>query len=204
MKRAAQILKFDLVTQTVTEFTSLQGEIAGIFAAEREETDVVAQALSEQYLPGSMEGALPESKAGAILSLADKMDSILSFFAIDLVPTGSNDPFALRRQAMGIVRIIEAFDLSLSVSEWIDAVIDTVFDVETKALYEQNKDSVSRFIQDRLDQWLSQHAGLEKDYDIREAVLNASHDNLVALIDQARVSEGGETEGARSSRSWSR
>ncbi|SFC52825.1 glycyl-tRNA synthetase beta chain [Alkalibacterium subtropicum] len=187
VKRAARICKFDLVTQTVTEFTSLQGQIAGIFARERQESDTVAQALAEQYLPDSMEGGLPESKVGAILSLADKMDSLMSFFAIGLIPTGSNDPFALRRQAMGIVRMVEAFDLPLSISEWIDAIIHHVQNIETKALYEQNKENVSQFILDRLDLWLSKYAGLEKDYDVREAVLNASHDNLVALIDQARV-----------------
>lgn len=187
VKRAARICKFDLVTQTVNEFTSLQGEIAGIFAAEREESDTVSQALSEQYLPESMEGNLPESKVGAIISLADKMDSLMSFFAIGLIPTGSNDPFALRRQAMGIVRMIEAFDLDLSVSKWIDAIIHDVQDIETKALYEQNKHNVSQFILDRLDVWLSKYAGLDKDHDVKEAVLNASHDNLVALIDQAKV-----------------
>lgn len=187
VKRAARICKFDLVTQTVTEFTSLQGQIAGIFARERKESDAVSQALAEQYLPDSMEGALPESKVGAIISLADKMDSLMSFFAIGLIPTGSNDPFALRRQAMGIVRMIEAFDLPLSISEWIDGIIHDVQNIETKALYEQNKGNVSQFIQDRLDVWLTKYAGLDKDYDVREAVLNASHDNIVALIDQAKV-----------------
>ncbi|WP_368646344.1 glycine--tRNA ligase subunit beta [Alkalibacterium putridalgicola] len=187
VKRAARICKFDLVTQTVTEFTSLQGQIAGIFARERKESDAVSQALAEQYLPDSMEGALPESKVGAIISLADKMDSLMSFFAIGLIPTGSNDPFALRRQAMGIVRMIEAFDLPLSISEWIDGIIHDVQNIETKALYEQNKGNVSQFIQDRLDVWLTKYAGMDKDYDVREAVLNASHDNIVALIDQAKV-----------------
>lgn len=187
VKRAARICKFDLVTQTVNEFTSLQGEIAGIFASERKESETVALALSEQYLPDSMEGSLPISKVGAIISLADKMDSLLSFFAIGLIPSGSNDPFALRRQAMGIVRMIEAFDLPLSLSEWIDKIIHNVQTIETKALYEQNKESVSQFILDRLDVWLTKNAGLDKDHDVREAVLNASHDNVIALIDQAKV-----------------
>ncbi|WP_423189224.1 glycine--tRNA ligase subunit beta [Alkalibacterium sp. f15] len=187
VKRAAQICKFDLVTQTVTEFTSLQGQIAGIFAQERGETETVSNALAEQYLPDSMEGELPRTKAGALISLADKMDSLLSFFAIGLVPTGSNDPFALRRQAMGIVRIIKAYDLSLSITDWMDAIILGTQNIETKALYEQNKDSVSRFILDRLDLWLSKNAGLDKEYDVRAAVLGSSHDNVIVLIEQARV-----------------
>lgn len=187
VKRAAQICKFDLVTQTVTEFTSLQGKIAGIFAAERGETDNVSHAIAEHYLPDSMEGDLPQTKAGALISLADKMDSLISFFAIGLVPTGSNDPFALRRQAMGIVRLIDAYNLSFSLTDWMDAIILETPAVETKALYEQNKQNVSRFILDRLDVWLSKNSGLDKDYDIRDAVLHSSHDNLVSLIDQARV-----------------
>ncbi|GEK90657.1 glycine--tRNA ligase subunit beta [Alkalibacterium kapii] len=187
LKRAAHICKFDLVTQTVTEFTSLQGEVAGIFARERKETPNVSKALAEQYLPQSLEGKLPESKIGAIISLADKMDSLMSFFAIGLVPTGSNDPFALRRQAMGIVRIIEAFSIPLAVTDWIDDIVNETQDVETKALYEQNKANVSRFILDRLDLWLSKYAELEKAFDVRKAVLHASHDELIALIDQAKV-----------------
>lgn len=187
LERAALICKFDLVTQTVTEFTSLQGEVAGIFADERKESKNISTALSEQYLPKSLEGALPESKIGAIISLTDKMDSLISFFAIGLVPTGSNDPFALRRQAMGIVRIIEAFNIPFALTDWLDVIVDGMQNVETKALYEQNKEKVSQFILDRLDLWLTKYAGMAKEFDVRKAVLHASHDNLIALIDQAKV-----------------
>ncbi|GAA0369827.1 glycine--tRNA ligase subunit beta [Alkalibacterium iburiense] len=187
LKRAAMIAKFDLVTQTVNEFTSLQGQIGGIFAKERGENEAVSQAISEHYLPVSMEGSLPETVEGAILSLADKMDSLLSFFSIDLIPSGSNDPFALRRQAMGIVRIIEAFNVHVPLNEWIDAIISETESIETKALYEQKKDSVIQFIKDRVDQWLSKEAGLSKDHDIRAAVLGSDQDDLIQLIAIARV-----------------
>lgn len=187
IKRAAMIAKFDLVTQTVNEFTSLQGQIGGIFAKERGENTAVSQAISEHYLPVSMEGNLPKSIEGAILSLADKMDSLLSFFSIDLIPSGSNDPFALRRQAMGIVRIIEAFNVHIPLNEWIDAIISETESIETKALYEQKKASVIQFIQDRVDQWLSKEAGLSKDHDIRAAVLGSTQDDIIQLIATARV-----------------
>ena len=187
IKRAAMISKFDLVTQTVNEFPSLQGQIGGIFADERGENPAVSQAISEHYLPNSMEGRLPESVEGAIISLADKMDSLLSFFSIDLIPSGSNDPFALRRQAMGIVRIIKAFNVHLSLNEWIDAIIAESDSIETKALYEQKKKAVIQFIHDRIDQWLSKEASLSKEHDIRAAVLGSAQDDIIQLIEIARV-----------------
>lgn len=186
IRRAAMISKFDLVTQTVNEFPTLQGEIGGIFARERGESAEVATALSEQYLPTSMDGALPESPYGAVISLADKMDSLLSFFSIDLIPSGSNDPFALRRQAMGIVRIIQKFGVSLPLKEWGDKIIEDMskdsVSIETRALYEQNKEIVRQFINRRVDQWLTQ-----SDYDIRAAVLESDEDDINQLIKAARV-----------------
>ncbi|MCC5895854.1 MAG: glycine--tRNA ligase subunit beta [Alkalibacterium sp.] len=187
IERAGMICKFDLVTQTVNEFTSLQGDIAGIFASERGEDQVIADALSEQYLPKSMEGALPQSTLGALLSLADKLDSLLSFFSVGLIPSGSNDPFALRRQAMGIVRIIKSFNVSIPFNELLDSIIETVDSVETKAAYIQNKDAVISFIKDRVDQWLSAEAGMTRDYDTRKAVLESDQDDIVEQIEAAHV-----------------
>lgn len=187
ISRAGMICKFDLVTQTVNEFTSLQGEIAGIFASERGEEQVVSDALAEQYLPKSMDGKLPQTPVGAIISLADKLDSLLSFFSVDLIPSGSNDPFALRRQAMGIVRNIKAFNVSLPLSELLQSINETVDSVETKAAYMQNTDKVIAFIKDRVEQWLSSEANMDREYDIRRAVLESSQDDIVELIETAYV-----------------
>lgn len=187
IERAGMICKFDLVTQTVNEFTSLQGEIAGIFADERGEVKEVSNALGEQYLPKSMDGALPQTVVGAIISLADKLDSLLSFFSVDLIPSGSNDPFALRRQAMGIVRIIKAFDVSIPLNELLDSVIETVGSVETKAAYITNKTTVIIFIKDRVDQWLSLEAGMDREYDTRKAVLESNQDDILEQIETANV-----------------
>lgn len=187
IERAGMIAKFDLVTQTVNEFTSLQGDIAGIFARERNETDQVADALAEQYLPKSMEGALPQTTLGAVLSLSDKLDSLLSFFAVDMIPSGSNDPFALRRQAMGIVRIIEAFNVKMSIGRLIDAINEETESIEQKAAIAQKKAAVTQFIKDRVDQYLSLEAGLDKDHDVRKAVLTSSQDDLNTIIETANV-----------------
>jgi len=187
IERTGMIAKFDLVTQTVNEFTSLQGDIAGIFAAERGEDRQIADALSEQYLPKSTDGRLPETKLGALLSAADKLDSLLSFFSVDMIPSGSNDPFALRRQAMGIVRIFKAFNVSVQLDELINAIAETVISVETKAAYMQNTPVVIDFIKDRVDQLLSGEEGLSEDYDIRQAVLESNQTDILALIDHAGV-----------------
>jgi glycyl-tRNA synthetase beta chain len=187
IERTGMIAKFDLVTQTVNEFTSLQGDIAGIFAAERGEDRQVAVALSEQYLPKSTDGRLPETKLGALLSASDKLDSLLSFFSVDMIPSGSNDPFALRRQAMGIVRIFKAFNVSVQLDELINAIAETVISVETKAAYMQNTPVVIDFIKDRVDQLLSSEEGLSDDYDVRKAVLESNQTDILALIDHAGV-----------------
>lgn len=91
LKRAANIYKFDLTTAMVGEFAELQGTMAGIYAKIFGENQTVCQALSEQYLPTSSEGDLPKSKVGAMLALADKLDTLFSFFTAGIIPSGSND-----------------------------------------------------------------------------------------------------------------
>lgn len=115
--RAARLSKADLITGVVREFPELQGIMGKYYAHhDREERDV-ADALEEQYMPKSFGDRIPETEVGAILSLADKIDNIASFFSIGLIPTGSEDPFALRRQAMGIVSIFIEKGYALSLQE---------------------------------------------------------------------------------------
>jgi glycyl-tRNA synthetase beta chain len=104
--RAAHLSKTDLITGVVREFPELQGVMGKYYALRNGEERDVAAALEEQYLPKSFGAKLPATDSGAILSLADKIDNVASFFAIGLIPTGSEDPFALRRQAMGLASII--------------------------------------------------------------------------------------------------
>ena len=104
--RASQIYKFDLMTQVVGEFDELQGQIGEIYARHYGEDALVAQAIGTQYLPTTSGGVLPDQDAGALLALADKLDTLFQYFKVGLIPTGSNDPYALRRTAMGIVEIL--------------------------------------------------------------------------------------------------
>ena len=106
--RAAALCKADLLTGIVGEFPELQGVMGGEYAKHDGESEAVAQAIREQYLPKALEGELPHTVPGQVLSLADRLDSIAAFFHIGMIPTGSEDPFALRRHATAVVRGLEA------------------------------------------------------------------------------------------------
>ncbi|MGA3187253.1 MAG: glycine--tRNA ligase subunit beta [Bryobacteraceae bacterium] len=105
-QRAALLAKADLTTEMVKEFTDLQGIVGGLYAKHQGEPEAVSKAIYEHYKPLSMEDSIPSTKAGQILAIADKLDNLREFFKIDMVPTGSKDPFALRRAAQGIVKIL--------------------------------------------------------------------------------------------------
>ncbi|WP_461209537.1 glycine--tRNA ligase subunit beta [Desulfocurvus sp. DL9XJH121] len=111
--RAGRLSKADLVTGMVGEFDELQGIMGGIYAARKGESQAVADALYQQYLPAGPASPVPASLAGAVLSMADKADSLAGCFGLGKVPTGANDPYALRRAALGIIRILLAFNLRL-------------------------------------------------------------------------------------------
>jgi glycyl-tRNA synthetase beta chain len=103
--RAVDLAKLDLTTEMVREFTSLQGIMGGVYAREDGEPEPVWQAVYDQYLPASADDALPRGEAGAILGIVDRLDTLVGFFGLGSVPTGSKDPFGLRRAAQGLVRI---------------------------------------------------------------------------------------------------
>ncbi|MEC1261212.1 glycine--tRNA ligase subunit beta [Bacillus swezeyi] len=106
IKRASHISKFDLVTQMVYEFPELQGIMGEKYARMRGEKEEVAFAVNEHYMPRQAGGETPSSVVGAVVALADKLDTVASFFSIGVIPTGSQDPYGLRRQASGIVQIL--------------------------------------------------------------------------------------------------
>ncbi len=118
-QRAAWLSKADLTTEMVKEFTDLQGIVGGLYAKHQGEPEAVSQAIYEHYKPLSMEDSIPSTKAGQILAIADKLDNLREFFRIDLVPTGSKDPFALRRAAQGIVKILVESTFDYAQSELI-------------------------------------------------------------------------------------
>ncbi|CAM4360991.1 glycine--tRNA ligase subunit beta [Weissella hellenica] len=119
LARAAEIYKFDLMTGMVGEFDELQGVMGEKYALIFGEEAPVAQAIREHYMPISADGELPASQLGKVLALADKLDSLLTFFAGDMMPSGSNDPYALRRAASGVVNILHDNEWDLP----IDAIL---------------------------------------------------------------------------------
>lgn len=122
--RAALLCKADLVTSAVCEFTSVQGIMGRYYAQASQETDQVAQAIADHYRPRFAGDELPASQVGMIVATADKIDTICGLFAADQAPTGSSDPFALRRSAIGIIAMLEA-GLKVSLANAIDLSLDT-------------------------------------------------------------------------------
>ena len=164
--RAADIYKFDLLTGMVGEFDELQGIMGEKYALLAGEKPAVAAAIREHYLPNSAEGELPESKVGAVLALADKFDTLLSFFSVGLIPSGSNDPYALRRATQGIVRILEAFGWEIP----LDQLIAELYSLNFASLTYANQPAVMDFIRARVEKMMDK--AIPKD--IREAVLASS------------------------------
>lgn len=162
LARVSQIYKFDLLTGMVGEFDELQGVMGEKYAILAGENAAVAAAIREHYLPNAADGELPETKVGAALALADKLDTLLAFFSVGLIPSGSNDPYALRRATQGIVRILDAFNWNIPMDELIDNLYNLPFD----SLTYDNKPEVLNFIRARVDKMMG-----KTPKDIKEAVL---------------------------------
>jgi len=119
--RAALLAKCDLVTEMVHEFPELQGIVGGLYARAQGESDEVALAIYDHYRPAGLEDALPRNLTGCVVALADKLDALAGCFAVGKIPSGSSDPFALRRAAAGVVRIIIERRLPISILRAVDA-----------------------------------------------------------------------------------
>lgn len=132
-KRAAQISKFDLVTNMVGEFPELQGVMGEKYAINYGEDKAVAQAVREHYLPKQASGELPRTTIGSLVSVADKLDTIVGTISIGLIPSGSQDPYGLRRQAVGILRIVENEKWSLSIESLIQLAA-RIYDIKDEEI----------------------------------------------------------------------
>ncbi|MBW2139765.1 MAG: glycine--tRNA ligase subunit beta [Deltaproteobacteria bacterium] len=179
--KAAQLCKCDLVTGLVTEFPSLQGAMGRIYAELDGEPPEVYEAIAEHYLPNRAGGELPQSSTGALLSLADKIETIVGCFSAGLIPTGAADPYALRRQALGVINIILDKQYHLSLSALVDHTIGGLTDWMKRSEAEI-KDDVIEFFRLRLKNQLT---SLGASTDGTEAVLSLHHDNIVTAT--ARV-----------------
>lgn len=117
LETAARLAKADLASHMVGEFPELQGVMGGIYARQQGHPPEVWQAIAEQYLPAGQEGPVPQSVSGALLGVADRLDTLAALFSVGEIPTGSKDPFALRRHALSVVRICGEFPLPLALTD---------------------------------------------------------------------------------------
>ncbi len=160
--RAAELSKCDLTTELVKEFTELQGIVGGLYARAQGEPGPVWQAIYDHYKPESMEDAIPRNRAGQIVALADKLDTLAGCFAADLIPTGSRDPFALRRAAQGVVKILVEGRLEIPLGDFIDG-----------------NERLRSFLEERVKFYFKDIRGFR--YDEVNAAMAAGWSNLVDL-----------------------
>jgi glycyl-tRNA synthetase beta chain len=174
--KAVQLAKADLTTELVKEFTELQGIVGGLYARAQGLEETVAQAIYWQYMPASVEDAIPPTVEGQLLGIADRFQSIAAMFAIGLEPTGSKDPFALRRAANGVVKILAESDLPLTFSDLRSAAAGAGITI---------RDSLAAFFRERVEFYLRDVRGFS--YDVVNAVLAAGFDDVRDAIARAEA-----------------
>ena len=193
--KAACLAKADLTTELVKEFTELQGIVGGLYArAQQLDPDLpeatrfaIADAIYDQYKPESMEDSVPRTMEGAVLSIADKADSVAGMFALGLIPSGSKDPFALRRQANGIVKIIAEHKLPIPLSHLFEAARAAYKDSEAERKFSDANyaEGIRNFFRERLEFYLRDVLGFK--YDVVNAVLVAGADDVADAVARAQA-----------------
>jgi len=194
--KAACLAKTDLTTELVKEFTELQGIVGGLYARVQQldpELPVatrmaIADAIYDQYKPESMEDAVPRTVEGALLSIGDKADSIAGMFGLGLIPSGSKDPFALRRQANAIVRTIAEYKMPLGISELFVDAREAYRGSEAENKFSQKVDfagAIRDFFRERLEFYLRDALGFK--YDVVNAVLAAGADDIRDAVIRAQA-----------------
>jgi glycyl-tRNA synthetase beta chain len=197
--KAALLSKADLTTELVKEFTELQGIVGGLYARVQEldpdlkadAREAVATAIYDHYKPESMEDSVPRTVEGAVLSIVDKADSIAGMFALGLQPTGSKDPFALRRQANGIVKTIAEHRLPISLRHLFKDTREAYRGCAAEAKFSSSVDysaAVKLFLRERLEFYLRDALGFN--YDLVKAVLSADSDDVVDAVARAQALKG--------------
>jgi len=185
LAKAALMCKADLVSQVVVEFPKLQGVMGRVYALNSGEPDDVAYAIEEHYRPTYSGGPLPETLTGSILSIADKIDSICGCFVAGLIPTGASDPYALRRQGIGIVQIMLSKNFSLSLIDMIEKSMK-LFSQKTDQEFKKKVDDAYSFLKSRIAYLLAEE-GFSKD--IISAVISVSADHIPNIWNKTRALE---------------
>jgi len=191
--KAAMLAKTDLTTELVKEFTELQGIVGGLYASAQEldhgmpasTRQAIAAAIYDQYKPLSMEDSVPRTVEAAVLSIGDKADTIVGMFALGLQPTGSKDPFALRRQANGIVKIIAEHKLPIGLDQLSGDAYESYRGTPAEQRFsEQNYALALReFFRERVEFYLRDVLGFK--YDVVNAVLAAASDDVLDAVRRA-------------------
>ncbi|HWX55493.1 MAG TPA: glycine--tRNA ligase subunit beta [Verrucomicrobiae bacterium] len=187
VQQAAKLAKTDLTTELVKEFTELQGIVGGLYASAQGLQRAVADAIYDHYKPQSMEGSVPRTIEGAVLAIADKADSLAGMFALGLAPSGSKDPFALRRQANGIVKTIAEHKLPLDLGKiYLVAHMGYYGSEATKKFTKDGgtyEKEMQLFFRERLEFYLREALGLA--YDVVNATLAAYANDVVDAVARA-------------------
>jgi glycyl-tRNA synthetase len=183
-QRAAKLCKADLATNMVVEMTSLQGIMGRYYALHSGETQAVADAIFDHYLPRSADDKLPEAKPGLLIGLADRLDSLMGLFAVGLAPTGTKDPYAQRRAALGICQNLIAWEMPFDLQQGLDEARE----VMTVDVSDENAAACLEFIQGRLRVML---LDMGFNYDVVDAVLaekgNDPYGTLVGIRQLADI-----------------
>ncbi len=185
-KRGRRLAKTDLTAELVKEFTELQGIVGGLYARAQGHGETVAQAIYSQYTPASMEDRIPATVEGQLLGLADRMKTIVDMFAIGLEPTGSKDPFALRRAANGVVKILDESNLPLKLRHLVEYAIRTSIQPNVPRV----ESAVLKFLNERVEFYLRDVKGLA--YDVVRAVLGANIDGSITITTVSDAAARGE------------
>lgn len=182
-QRAAQLAKADLTTNMVAEFPELQGTMGQYYAADNGEPDEVARAIAEHYQPRFAGDKLPETTVGTILALADKLETLAGMFSIGQQPTGDKDPYALRRHALGVVRILVDRKLGLS----LDVLLGQALDPFWKIRSDQTQTELADFILDRVRSYLREQGYSANEIDAVISLRPPRIDQVPARIEAVRA-----------------
>ncbi|NJJ41037.1 glycine--tRNA ligase subunit beta [Paenibacillus apii] len=184
VSRAADICKFDLVTLMVYEFPELQGTMGEDYARKAGEDELVAKAIFEHYQPRFAGDTTPSTEAGAIVSIADKIDTIVGCFSIGIIPTGSQDPYALRRQTAGIVQIVLERKLPVGLNDIFEIAVQVHDNTRNlKLSVDELRTNLYEFFGLRVKRLLSDNVR----YDVVDAVMAAGYDDIVAVVARSRA-----------------
>ena len=176
--RAAELAKCDLATEMVREFTELQGVVGGLYAQAQGEPEEVAEAIYDHYRPVGIDDPVPRNLTGCAVAIADKLDSIVGCFGVGIVPSGSSDPYALRRAALGIVKIVLEKKLPLSISLAVSHALKILLThAPKKTVTPEQETQILDFLSDRARYVFREKEGFE--YDEVNAVFRVGADDLI-------------------------